>query len=354
MVKLDNDDIVNARNKFVPDATHPGRTVLELSICLSDNPRTRPIIEGRVPVEGIRLVPTVVYPSEIFWRQLRYADFDVSEMSLSTLTIATAQGMKDWVGIPIYTMRKFFHTEIIVRRDSGIEKPSDLKGKRVGVPEYQQTAAIWTRGVLEHEFGVHARDMEWFMERGADKSHGASTGFTPPPGVKLNGTRPDTNLGDMLVKGEIDAIVHYIANDNLVDRSRRNLHAEPSLKMLFDPMAESKRYYEKTGIFPINHCFVVRRSLYERHSWIVLNLYGAFVKAHEQVKAAAQPWLAVHEQCGMLDANAKRALNTDVMPYGIKAARPVLEIVTQYVHEQGLCQRKVAVEELFAPTTLEL
>ncbi|HEX3484278.1 MAG TPA: PhnD/SsuA/transferrin family substrate-binding protein, partial [Micropepsaceae bacterium] len=151
--------MVSSENgRFVQDATYPGRSVLELSAAMSDNPRTRPVIEGRVPFEGLRLVPTTVHPSEMFWRQLRYGDFDVSEMSLSTLTILTSKGNRDWVGLPIYTMRKFFHNEIVVRKDAGINTPADLKGKRVGVPEYQQTAAIWTRGVLEHEFGVHARD----------------------------------------------------------------------------------------------------------------------------------------------------------------------------------------------------
>ena len=209
------------------DSTHPARSVLPLSIALSDNPRTRPVIEGRVAFEGLRLIPTTVHPSEMFWRQLRYGDFDVSEMSMSTLTILTSQGNRDWVGLPIYTMRKFFHNEILVRRDSGIGKPPDLKGKRVGVPEYQQTAAIWTRGALEHEFGVHARDMAWFMERNDDRSHGHSSGFKPPPGVSVSPAPLNTNLGDMLLNGEIDGIIHYIAHNNLVDRSRVDLGADP-------------------------------------------------------------------------------------------------------------------------------
>ena len=182
---------------FVPDAVHPGRSVLELSLAISDNPRSRPVIEGRVPFEGIRLVPTAVHPSEMFWRQLRYGDFDISEMSLSTLTILTSKGNHDWVGLPIYTMRKFFHNEILVRKDSGIDVPADLKGKRVGVPEYQQTAAIWTRGVLQHEFGVHAKDMTWWMERNDDKSHGHSSGFKPPAGVSVTPVPLNTNLGEI-------------------------------------------------------------------------------------------------------------------------------------------------------------
>src|SRR5215831_20056656 len=131
---------------------------LELSIALSDNPNTRPLLDGRVGAEGIRLIPTAVHPSEMFWRQLRFGEFDVSEMSMSSLLIATARGACPWVALPVFTTREFFHTRILVRTQAGITAPADLRGKRVGVPEYQQTAAIWGRGVLENEFGVRPRD----------------------------------------------------------------------------------------------------------------------------------------------------------------------------------------------------
>ena len=340
---------------FVADAAHPGRSVLELSIALSDNPRTRPIIEGRVPVEGIRLVPTSVHPSEMFWRQLRYGDFDVSEMSMSTLTILTAQGNRDWVGLPVYTMRKFFHNEIVVRRDSGITTPADLKGKRVGVPEYQQTAAIWSRGVLAHEFGVQPHDMAWFMERNDDRSHGHTTGFSPPPGVSVTPIPGNTNIGEMLLKGELDAVVHYIANNNLVDRSRADVASDSRIRFLFeDREAESARYFKKTGIFPINHAMVMKRSVYERHPWIALNLYAAFANAMEQVRKDSLAWMALYYEMGLVDRDVRRTVTKTPMPYGLKAARPVLETVTRYVHEQGLCPRRVALEEIFAPNTLDL
>jgi 4,5-dihydroxyphthalate decarboxylase len=341
--------------KLVQDQTYAGRNVLQLAIALSDNPRTRPIIEGRIPVEGIRLVPTTCHPSEMFWRQLRYGDFDLSEMSLSTLSIATSLGNRDWVGLPVYTFRTFFHTQCIVTTASGIQKPSDLKGKRVGVPEFQQTAAIWARGALEHEFGVKPSDMKWFMERNADKSHGTSTGFKAPPGVSLEQIPPTSSIGEMLVKGELDACVHYITDQNLVDRSRVDISKEPGIKYLFpDRAAEAKRYYDKTGLFPINHIMVMKRALYEKHPWVALNIYSAFVKAKEQVRKEAQAWIDINAQVGALDADAQAALKRDVMPYGLKSSRKVLDTVTQYVHEQGLASRKVALEEIFAPNTLDL
>src|SRR5262250_1071615 len=203
---------------------------LELSIALSDNERTRPLIEGRVVPQGIKLVPTMVHPSEMFWRQLRFAEFDVSEMSMSSLLIATARGPTPWVALPVFTTREFFHTRILVRVDAGIATPADLKGKRVGVPEFQQTAAIWARGVLENEFGVAPRDMEFFMERVAGKSHGGATGFKPPAGVTVHQIPASTNIGEMLVDGELDATLLYLTHHNLVDRSRIDLSVDKRVR----------------------------------------------------------------------------------------------------------------------------
>jgi 4,5-dihydroxyphthalate decarboxylase len=301
---------------------------LELSIALSDNERTRPLLEGRVVPQGIKLIPTMVHPSEMFWRQLRFAEFDVSEMSMSSLIIAVSRGDTRWVAIPVFTMRKFFHTSIIVRTDSGIAAPADLRGKRIGVPEYQQTWAIWSRGILQHEFGVHARDIEWFMERNPDKSHGGATGFTAPPGVRVNQIPPTTNMGEMLLGGELDGSLHYLVDNNLVDRS--TVDVSGVTRFLFpDPAAEGRRFYAKTGLFPINHTVVVRRSLLE-----------------------SRPW---NFESGLLDGGVKRTLaEHDPLAYGFKAARPVLETVAQYVHEQGLCARRVELKEIFAPSTLDV
>ena len=236
------------------------RSRLALSIALSDNPNTRPLIDGEVVPEGITLTPTAVHPSEMFWRQLKFAEFDVSEMSMSSLVIATARGPTPWVALPVFTTREFFHTRILVRADAGIAAPADLRGKRVGVPEYQQTAAIWARGALENEFGVAPREMEFFMERG-DKSHGGATGFKPPPGVTVNQIPASTNIGEMLTRGELDATLLYLTNPNLVDRSRIDLSADKRIRTLFpDRPAEGRRYYAKTGLYPINHTVVVRRA----------------------------------------------------------------------------------------------
>src|SRR5262249_4322097 len=255
---------------------------LELSIALSDNERTRPLIEGRVVPQGIKLVPTMVHPSEMFWRQLRFAEFDVSEMSMSSLIISVSRGDTRCVAIPVFTMPNSFHTSIIVRPDSGITAPADLRGKRIGVPEYQQTWAIWSRGILQHEFDVHARDIEWFMERNPDKSHGGATGFSAPPGVRGRQIPPSAHMGEMLPRGRRDGGLQHLRGRDLVDRS--TVDVSGVTRYLFpDPAAEGRRFYAKTALFPINHTVVVRRSLLERHPWIALNLYAAFAAAKEEI-----------------------------------------------------------------------
>ena len=328
---------------------------LTLSIALSDNERTRPITQGRIQTQGVKLVPTVVHPSEMFWRQLRFGDFDISEMSLSSLFIAVSHGDRRWVALPIYTSRKFFHTLILVRDGCGIDTPADLKGKRVGVPEYQQTAALWSRGILQHEFDVHARDIEWFMERGADKSHGGATGFKPPVGVRLNQISPATDIGQMLLKGELDATLLHLTNRNLVDRSSTDLSSNMLIKPLFkDPEAEMRRYYSKTGIYPINHCVVIKRELFERHPWLALNLYHAFIAAKKDVETEARESMQAYFETGLVEHSAQPGMSADPKAYGVKASRHVVETISQYVYEQGLTDRRVGIEELFAPSTLEV
>ena len=328
---------------------------LALSVALSDNPNTRPLIDGAVAPEGISLTTTVIHPSEMFWRQLRFAEFDVSEMSMSSLLISTARGPTPWVALPVFTTREFFHTRILVRADAGISSPADLKGKRVGVPEYQQTAAIWGRGVLENEFGVRPRDMEFFMERVADKSHGGASGFKPPAGVTVHQIPASTNIGEMLVAGELDATLLYLTHRNLVDRSRIDFSVDKRVRPLFpDRPAEGRRYYAKTGIYPINHTVVIRRTLVEKHPWIALNLYSAFAAARAEVLRAGNVALASHFETGLIGEDVRNAVATDPMAYGVKATRKVLETIADYVHAQGLTDRRVKIDELFVPSTMDL
>ncbi len=328
---------------------------LQLSLIMGSNDRSRPVLDGSVKPDGIELTSTVAHPSEIFWRQLRFQEFDVSEMSLSSLFMAMAHGNRDWIALPIFTSRRFFHTWSWVRTDSGIQKPQDLKGKRVGVPEYQQTAALWSRGVLKHEFGVEPADIDWWMERTEERSHGGATGFQPPAGVRFNRIPGDQSIGTLLADGKLDATLLYLTDNNLVDRSRITLEGNPDFRLLFpNPAAEGRRYFEKTGIYPINHGMVVRRSIYEQHPWVALNIFNAFRQARDRSAARLRELASTHLELGLLGPEARKALAVDPYPYGVKSNQKVLETVAEYSHEQGLTPRVMQMEEIFAPSTLDL
>src|SRR5437762_10273886 len=183
---------------------------VQVSMCLSDIDRTRPLREGRVKADGLDLVISTAFPSEMFWRELHFAEFDISEMSCSSLLMAVARGDNRFVAIPVFTSRRFFHTKILIRTDRGIEKPEDLKGKKVAVPEYQQTAALWCRGALQHEFGVTAFDIDWYMEHTEAMSHASATGFQPPKGLRLQHIPEDQNIGSKLLAEKIVASLLYL------------------------------------------------------------------------------------------------------------------------------------------------
>ena len=327
---------------------------LPLSLAITNNPRTWPILRGQVRPDGIDLIPTVLHPSEMFWRQLKFAEFDVSEMSFSSLLMARAGGDERWAGLPVFTTRKFFHTAILVRRDAGIERPQDLKGKRVAVPEYQQTAALWARGVLQHEFGVAPKDMEFWMERVPSHSHRGAIGFTTPPGITINQIPPEKNIGTMMLSGELHAVLHYIVDRNLVDRSTADLWHHPDIKTLFpDPWAEGVRYYRKTGLFHINHGMVVKREIADKHPWVVLNLLTAFERANTIAERERAEHATYHIAAGLLPKEAEAAVATPLIRHGVKANRPVLETAARYSQEQGLTPRPVKLEEVFAAATLD-
>jgi len=197
--------------------------------------------------------------------------------------------------------------------------------------------------------------LEFFMERVADKSHGGATGFKPPAGVTVHQIPASTNIGEMLVSGELDATLLYLTDRNLVDRSRIDLSVDKRVRALFpDRAAEGRRYYAKTGIYPINHTLVVRRTLVEKHPWIALNLYSAFAAARAEVLRAGSTALASHFETGVIGEDLRKALATDPMAYGVKATRKVLETIADYVHAQGLTDRRVKIEELFAPVAMDL
>jgi 4,5-dihydroxyphthalate decarboxylase len=330
-------------------------TNLQLSAAFTPNPFAEPVVDGTVQPQGIALLTTTVHASEMFYRQLRYGDFDVSEMSLASLIIAASKGQHDWLAVPVFTMRKFFHTNIIVRADSDITSPEQLVGRRVGVSEYQQTAAVWSRGALQHEFGVRPSDLRWTMERQPDQSHGGNTGFTPPEGVEFEYAPPGTSLRELMADGYLDAALTYSQQKNLIDKPPAAGKEGRIRKLFADPAAEAVRYYRTSGILPVNHVMVVRRSLFEEHPWVTLNLYTAFLEAKTAVAERAATLVDRWVQIGAVDASVSSQLKAvDATPYGFAGQALVLDTLATYLHEQGLTDQKVPVADVFAPNTLDL
>jgi 4,5-dihydroxyphthalate decarboxylase len=328
---------------------------LQLSLAITNNPRTRSIIDGRVKPAGIDFAITVLGPAEMFWRQLSFIEFDVSEMSMSELMMITARGDERFTGIPVFTTRRFYHTGVSVRKDARVETPADLKGKRIGVPEYVQTSALWTRGVIESEFGVAARDMTFFMERLPGRSHAGAIGFKAPAGVTINQIPPEKSIGSMMLSGELDACMSYIPKQSdPLDRSSAILDSHPDIKPLFaDSAAEAVRYYKKTGIYPINHGMVVKRAVFERESWVAINILKAFVAANDIAESERREHVAYHLETGLVPADYRNALAARLVSHGLKANRAVLETAAKYSNQQGLTPRVMPMDELFAASVLE-
>lgn len=328
---------------------------LKLSLAITSNPRTWALIDGRVQPAGIDFAKTVLGPAEMFWRQLSFAEFDVSEMSMSELMLIHARGDDRFVGIPVFTTRRFYHTAMLVRKDAAIAAPADLKGKRVGVPEYVQTSALWTRGVLESEFGVAAKDMTFFMERLPARSHAGAVGFSAPPGIVINQIPPHKSIASMMLSGELDACMSYNRKEgDLIDRSDVDLDHHPDIRPLFaDPAAEAVRYYKKAGIYPINHGMVVKRTVFERHPWVAINILKALNEANDIADAQRGLHVAYHLETGLVPPEYRKALATRLVAHGLKANRATLETAAKYSNQQGLTPRVVAMDELFAANVLD-
>ena len=333
---------------------------LTLGFISAFNERVDPLMNGTVKAEGIELIPTYSHPAETFWRQLKFKEFEVAEMSMSSFLIAKSQG-SDMVALPVFPSRRLFQTELSYHVDSGITKPGDLAGKKLGVAEYQQTAALWIRGILEHDFGVSQYNIHWHMERSEEMSHGGATGFKPPAGISFNRIAANKSLVSTLLGNELD-VAHvaspFVLQANTLDRSSRIVGKNDwsKIRPLFpDRMIEGESFFKKHGFLPVNHTYIIRGDIYRKYPWIAFNLYSGFVKA----KALARQKLAESMPSALFFgpeylAMTRRLIGDDPFPYGIKANQAMLDTITSYSHEQGLTPRQVKPEELFAEQTLSL
>ena len=322
---------------------------LTLSIAMGDYDRTRPIHDGRVKIDGVTPITQLLSPEEMFFRAFRHEAFDVSELSFSSYCVKRSQGTSPYIAVPVFLSRAFRHSSIYIRTDKGIDGPADLKGRRIGIAEWQLTANVWARGILE-EYGVKPSDIKWV--RGGMHTAGRPEKIKVdlPDGIDMTEAPEGATLDRMLREGEIDG---FIGPRTLACFDE----GHPNVGRLFsNGIAAASEHFAKTGIFPIMHVLGVRASLAEAHPW----LPGALLKAFGQSKAMAQAALADTSATKVtmpfvedtLSA-ARRLIGPDIWTYGVPGNERVLDAFLDMHHRQGLSARRLQVEDLFHPATYE-
>jgi len=311
--------------------------------------RVRPIADGRIAVEGCTINFLPVGPEEVFFRAFRYADFDVSELSLNSHSMVTARGQNAYIGIPVFPSRLFRHSSFYIRTDRGIRSPQDLKGRLVGVPEYQQTANVWVRGMLEEDYGVKPSDLKWRSGGAEEPGRDERTPLVLPDGIDLQPIPRDKTLSGMLAAGELDAFLTARAPSVY-------LHRAPNIGRLFpDFRAVEQDYFRRTRHFPIMHLIGIRRDIVARHPWLPANLFRALVAAkalaiRDLEESLVDPAITLPWSEDIL-ARTRTLMGRNFWAYGLAENRHDLTALLRYSHAQGLCARLVAPEELFDPST---
>jgi 4,5-dihydroxyphthalate decarboxylase len=314
-----------------------------VTLACQDYDHTRALSDGTVSVEGFDLkVVTISPPSQIFLRMLNKEEFDASEMSLSNYVIALGHGDQRFTAIPVFPARVFRHSYIWVNTKAGIRKPKDLVGKRVGIADYSMTALLFVRGMLKHQYNVSPEDIHWFRSRSEHVS------IQAPATIRLDDIEKGQTLDELLERGELDAVA--------VTSPPRGFDAgSPRIERLFpDARAVEAEYYRQTKIFPIMHLVVLRRTLYEQHPSIATALAMAFQTAKQKAFARLADRLSPMPWANLDLEYARQVMGEDIYSYGVKPNLPTLEAAIQYSYEQGLTARKLEVNELFAPETLDL
>jgi 4,5-dihydroxyphthalate decarboxylase len=323
---------------------------IRITLAASRYDRTLPLIDGRVQVNGVDLTYLPLPPAETFFRMLRFEEFDVAEMSLSSYMVSLGFERKPFVAIPAFLSRQFRHSGIYVTRQSGLTQPADLRGARIGVPEFQQTAGVWVRGILQDHEGVPLDGPTYYQGGQEEPGRPEKLPITPVPGIKLERIASDQTLVGMLLAGELDAIVTPRAPKLFFQPD------SPIVRLYQDHVASERAYFEKTGIFPIMHVVAIRRELTERYPWLARELYKGFERAKQLAASdlaypgapmVMLPWLSTQLE------DAKRVLGADYWPYGIDANSATLETFLRYMREQGLCRQDLTVRDLFEPSTGE-
>jgi 4,5-dihydroxyphthalate decarboxylase len=322
---------------------------LRLSIAMGDYDRTRPIHDGRVKIDGVDPVTMLLSPEEMFFRAFRHEAFDVSELSFSSYCVKHSKGECPYVGIPVFLSRAFRHSSIYIRTDKGIAGPADLKGRRIGIAEWQLTANVWVRGILE-DHGVKPSDIAWV--RGGMHTAGRPEKIPVqlPEDVTVEAAPEGKTLDGMLREGEIDGFIG--------PRSLRCFdEGHPNVGRLFDKGFEAAaEHYERTGIFPIMHVLGVKKEIADANPWLPGALLKAFTQSKAMAQAALQDTSATKVTMPFVEDTltaARRLLGPEIWTYGVPGNERVLDAFLDLHHRQGLSERRMSVEEVFHPATYE-
>jgi 4,5-dihydroxyphthalate decarboxylase len=324
---------------------------LKLTLACIHTDRSRPILDGRVKVEDCEIEPLAIEPEEIFRRALNEKAFDLTELSMSSHIVTTTRGDAGYVAVPVFLSRVFRHSAMFVRTDRGIKRPEDLAGRRIGVPEYQQTAGLWVRGIMRDQHGIDTTKITWFT--GGQEKAGSSERIAValPPNVDVRPIGPTETLNGLLAAGEIDAIFSPRPPSCFVNKSA------PVDRLFPNYRAAEMDYFRKTKFFPIMHTLCVRKDIAAAHPWLPAKLFAAFAKAkalsvnelsQNNVLRVALPWVASWYD------EARAIMGPNIWPYGFRENRDELAAMTRYAHIDGLAPRAIDPAELFHPSTLDL
>lgn len=320
---------------------------LTVSLACGAYDRTNAILNGDVGIEGCDVIAHALTPEESFFRSFRHASFDISELSFSTFLIKHSRGDCPYVAVPAFVSRSFRHSAIYVNSKSQIASPADLRGKRVGVPEYQVTAAVWVRQMLEQDFGVKPSDVLWMTGGVEDPGRHEKTALDLPSSVSVTPIDAGRTLNDMLVKGEIDALVCPRAPSSYGDGT--------VVRLFEDPAGAAAEYFRKSRIFPIMHVIGIRKTLVDQHPWLPASVYKAFIRARQiavskltdtTALAVSLPWLVEEQE------RTVALMGANFWPYGVEDD-PTVEAFLQTHFDQGLSSRRLGVKDVFHPSTLE-
>jgi 4,5-dihydroxyphthalate decarboxylase len=343
--------------------------MLKLTIGFAPNPRIDPLLDGTIKTPNLDLRFVLSPPPELFYRNLKYNEFDVFEMSLSEFVMLNTTpelSEWEWIGLPIFPRKAFIWLNLFVNAQAGIKTLADLKNKRVGVPDYPITASVWMRIILNELYRIKPSDITWYNGRTKDVSHGwiLGLGKNPPAGISVNWLTEEQTLDTMLHKGDLDAAYGFLpppafAETSSVTKIDRYggtpITGNPKIRRLFSDGGREIMidYYRKTRFLPVNHLVVVQKRILDQDPWVALEIYKAFEQAkkisYERAKRLAFTYMLFEGE----DFKSQALLfGEDPYPYGIEKNKEMLDVLFQWAFDEGLAKKRAQIEEIFYRTTL--